>query len=201
MAYKGSRTKTTAIWLAPEDEVRVGRAIADAAPSAAWLCSPPGPAGLHPVHLHRNLEQAFECGPVQAFLLLPFAAAPPGDVEPDADVEITPALMGQALVQLLRSPHVDDEWSRSGEHGKAFSSGRLAVRWSEPEVGPDEHRLLSEQTDIVWAAMRWATRPARLLGPGGRVSTAGRIGQAAYDMVTTTGIPLTRGGPERCALA
>ncbi|MBM4632644.1 hypothetical protein GS482_10750 [Rhodococcus hoagii] len=67
--------------------------------------------------------------------------------------------------------------------------------------GSDEHRLLSEQTDIVWAAMRWATRPARLLGPGGRVSTAGRIGQAAYDMVTTTGIPLTRGGPERCALA
>lgn len=108
MAYKGSRTKTTAIWLAPEDEVRVGRAIADAAPRAAWLCSPPGPAALHPVHLHRNLEQAFECGP---------------------------------------------------------------------------------------------TRPARLLGPGGRVSTAGRIGQAAYDMVTTTGIPLTRGGPERCALA
>ncbi|BCN42907.1 hypothetical protein RE9414_11870 [Prescottella equi] len=75
------------------------------------------------------------------------------------------------------------------------------MRWSESEVGPDEDRLLSEQTDIVWAAMRWATRPARLLGPSGRVSTAGRIGQAAYDMVTTTGILLTRGGPERCALA
>ncbi|MFM1723371.1 hypothetical protein ABEU20_001937 [Rhodococcus sp. PAM 2766] len=201
MAYKGSRTKTTAIWLAPEDEARVGRAIADAAPRAAWICSPPGPAGRHPVHLHRHVEQAFECGTVQAFLLLPFGAEPPGDVHPDADVEITPALTGRALVQLLRSRRVDDEWGQPEGHGSAFRSGRLAVRWSEPEVGPEGHRLLSEQADTVWAAVRSTTRPARLVGPDGRITAAGRIGQAAYDVVTTTGIPLTRGGPERCALA
>ncbi|MFC9517572.1 hypothetical protein ACFTSD_17750 [Nocardiaceae bacterium NPDC056970] len=201
MAYKGSRTKSTAIWLAPEDEARFGRALAEAAPRATWLCSHPGPVGLHPVHLHRNLEEAFERGPLQAFLLLPFGAEPPGDVRPGADVEVTPGPTARALVQLLRSRHVDDEWSQPGGRGSAFLAGRLAVRWSEPEAGPEGHRLLSEQADIVWAAMRSTTRPARLLGPDRRITAAGRIGGAAYDVVTTTGIPLTRGGPERCALA
>ncbi len=42
MAYKGSRTKTTAIWLAPEDEVRVGPRNRGCGTRAAWLCSPPG---------------------------------------------------------------------------------------------------------------------------------------------------------------
>ncbi|CAM2778858.1 hypothetical protein RHDE110596_00680 [Prescottella defluvii] len=205
MAYKGSRTTSTHVWLTPEDEALVGRAVTEAAPDAAWMCSRPGPVGLHPVHLHRAVEEAFACGPVQAFLLLPFGAAPPAGVEAADDVGTTPGPARRAIVQLLRSRLVQEEWGRCRDDDSpgddtAFQAGRLAVRWSEAEVDPDTARLLREQTAVVWKALRSATRPAMLVGPDGRSARGGRIGPSARSTVTTTGIPLTRGGTERCTL-
>ncbi|CCH33363.1 hypothetical protein ABZ816_18435 [Actinosynnema sp. NPDC047251] len=185
MPHPGSRTKTTDLWLLPEDEAQVGRRIGEVLP-AAWMCSQPGPVGLHQVHLHATVEAAVGCGGVQAFLLLPAGAAAPDAVEVTDGVVTDPDLPHAAIVQLLRS-RVRDE---------VFGCGRLAVRWSEPEVGPEVHRVLGEQTAEVWRAFRAATRPAALVDAGGRTLSGTRIGDAARELATRTGIPLTRnGGP------
>ncbi|MGV9703131.1 hypothetical protein [Streptomyces sp. NPDC003483] len=58
MVTPGSRTKTTDVWALPEDEQGIGQCISEALPQSGWLCSHPGPKGLHQVHLHASLEEA-----------------------------------------------------------------------------------------------------------------------------------------------
>ncbi|MFF9398798.1 hypothetical protein [Streptomyces sp. NPDC014744] len=195
MALPGSRTKTTDMWLLPQDEILVGRRIRGALPDGAWLCSQPGPAGLHEVHLHRTVEEALSCGGVQAFLLLPAGAAAPAGVVTTGAVTTRPELRHAAIVQLLRSRRVPDR------NGEVFRAGRLAVRWNEPDVGPGTHQLLTGQTRLVWQALRSATRPAAFTDPTGRRTSGQRIGAAAHDLVARTGMPLTRGGAQRLYLA
>ncbi|MEV0681417.1 hypothetical protein AB0I60_33340 [Actinosynnema sp. NPDC050436] len=187
MPHPGSRTRTTDLWLLPEDEALLGQRIGNALPTG-WLCSQPGPVGLHRVHLHATVAEAFDCGGVQVFLPLPAGAAAPDGVEVAGGVVTDPGLRGAAIVQLLRS-HV---------RGGVFGCGRLAVRWSEPDVGPELHRLLGEQVAEVWRALRAATRPAALRDATGRELSGTRIGAAARELVVRTGIPLSRnGGPHR----
>ncbi|MFE0425251.1 hypothetical protein, partial [Streptomyces sp. NPDC058953] len=199
MSYPGSRTTTTTVWLLPEDEAVVGERIAEALPEAAWLCSQPGPVGLHQVHLHPSVTEALICGSgVQALLPLPAgAAAPPGVVAadgvptghgPDHDPDHGSGHGSAAVVQLLCARRVRED----GE--EVFRAGRLAVRWSEPEAGPATHRLLTEQTRLIWRALRSATRPAHVVTAGGQRVSGLRIGPAARDLVSATGMALDRWG-------
>ncbi|MCX4865971.1 hypothetical protein OHU11_22875 [Streptomyces sp. NBC_00257] len=195
MAPPGSRTRTTDVWLLPEDERVVGQRIGDVLPRSGWLCSQPGPKGLHEVHLHPSLVEALDCGGRQAFLLLPEGAGAPEDVLVAEGAVSRSDLSRSAVLQFLCSRRFRDG------AGEALEAGRLAVRWDEPEVGPERHRLLTDQTRLAWRALRSATRPASVeAAHGGRVSGM-RIGPAAYDLVTGTGMPLTRGGSQRLRLA
>ncbi|MFF9347237.1 hypothetical protein [Streptomyces sp. NPDC014734] len=212
MAPPGSRTHTkkTDIWLLPEDEVFVGQRIREVLPDAGWLCSHPGPRGLHDVHLHPSAGEALDCGSVQAFLLLPAGAAEPPGVVVTGRRPARPGLRHAAVVQLLRSlrmpggaseADVANEADGAGESSEIFCAGRLAVRWSEPDVGPEVHRLLYEQTRLVWQALRSATLPAVVEDVTGRKVTRTRIGTAAHELVARTGLTLTYGGDERLRLS
>ncbi|MDK0520715.1 hypothetical protein [Streptomyces sp. ML-6] len=194
MASPGSRTKTTEVWLLPEDERDVGRRIGEVLPRAGWLCSHPGPKGLHQVHLHPSLGEALDCGGCQAFLLLPEGGRGPEGVQVAEGAVAGPALTHSAVLQLLCSRRFRDD------EGEAIEAGRLAVRWYEPEVGPERHRLLTDQTRLAWQALRSATRPAPVETPDGRRVSGLRIGSAAYDLVAGTGMALTRGGSQRLRL-
>ncbi|MFJ1755044.1 hypothetical protein [Kitasatospora sp. NPDC088134] len=186
MAHPGSRTKTTDCWLLPEDEASVGQRIAELLPGAGWLCSQPGPLGLHQVHVHPSVQDALRCGGVQALLALPAGAAAPAGVQ-DLTGSATGPGRPSAVVQLLCSRR------RQNRNGEVFDAGRLAVRWFEPEVGPEMHRLLTEQTRTVWRALRAATRPAPVETAAGHRISGMRIGRAAHAFATDTGIPLARG--------
>lgn len=188
--HPGSRSKTTDVWLLPEDEALVGQRIGEALP-AAWMCSRPGPVGRHRVHLHATVAEATGCGGVQAFLVLPAGAAAPDGVEVADGVTTNPDLRHAAIVQLLRSRVRDG----------VFGSGRLAVRWYEPEVGPELHGVLVDQVAVIWRALRAATRPAALEDGTGRTLSGTRIGAAARDLVVRTAIPLTRNGGRHWHLA
>ncbi|MFG3046187.1 hypothetical protein ACGFZR_14825 [Streptomyces sp. NPDC048241] len=190
-----SRTKTTDVWSLPEDEQLIGQRISEALPRSGWLCSQPGPWGLHQVHLHCSLGEALSCGGRQAFLLLPEGARAPEDVMVDNAVAPRSDLGHSAAVQFLCSRRIQD-----GE-GEVFEAGRLAVSWSEQQVGPERHQLLTEETSIVWKALRAATRPAVVESPQGRRISGMRIGPAAHDLVTSSGMLLTRGGVQRLHLA
>ncbi|WP_174514898.1 hypothetical protein [Streptacidiphilus anmyonensis] len=194
MASPGSRTKTTDVWSLPEDEQRIGQRISEALPRSGWLCSHPGPKGLHQVHLHRQLGEALGCGGRQAFLLLPDGAQAPEDVLVDDAVAPRSDIRHSAVVQFLRSRRLQD-----GE-GEVFEAGRLAVRWFEQEVGPKRHQLLTEESSLVWKALRAATRPAIVENAQGRRISGMRIGLAAHDLVTGSGMLLTRGGIQRLHL-
>jgi hypothetical protein len=194
MALSGSRTKTTDVWLLPDDEALVGQRIGELLPDAGWLCSQPGPRGLHQVHLHPSVREALRCGGVQAFLPLPAGAAAPAGVEDLTGSTTRARVPGAAVVQLLCSRR------RQQPGGEVHEAGRLAVRWSEPEVGPEVHRLLTEQTRTVWQALRSGTRPAAVETPDGRRVSGTRIGHAAHALAAATGLPLTRGGSQRLHL-
>ncbi|MFJ1708859.1 hypothetical protein [Kitasatospora sp. NPDC088346] len=196
MAFPGSRTKTTDVWPLPEDEALVGQRISDALPRSGWLCSHPGPKGLHQVHLHPSIPTALTCsGTRQAFLLLPTGAAAPSDVlVTSATFPPRPELAHHAVLQLLCSRRIQ------GPYGEIFEAGRLAVRWSEPEVGAEVHLLLTEETRTVWKALRSATRPAVVEDAHGRRIAGMRIGAAAHALVAGSPIPLTRGGVQRLHL-
>ncbi|MFD7641770.1 hypothetical protein ACFV4P_14065 [Kitasatospora sp. NPDC059795] len=194
MASPGSRTKTTDVWSLPQDEQLIGQRINDALPYSGWLCSHPGPKGLHQVHLHRQLGEALRCGGRQAFLLLPGGAQAPEDVLVDDALVPRSDIGHSAVVQFLRSRRLQD-----GE-GEAFEAGRLAVRWFEQEVGPERHQLLTEESSLVWKALRAATRPAIVENAQGRRISGMRIGPAAHDLVTGSGMLLTRGGIQRLHL-
>jgi hypothetical protein len=183
------------VWLLPSDEELLDAHVDRALPGAGWMCSHPGPAGLHQVHLHRSILQAMECGGSQAFIPLPARAALPGTVELTDGVEPRSAEPHQAIVQLWRSDLYEDEL---GEH---FRAGRLAVRWFESEVNPDMHELLTEQTRLLWQALRAATKPAAIVHESGRRTTGMRIGPAARELIVDQGLPLTRGGWVRYRLA
>ncbi|MET8976095.1 hypothetical protein ABZX85_10790 [Streptomyces sp. NPDC004539] len=195
MALPGSRTKTTTVWSLPEDERLIGQRIDEALPRSGWLCSHPGPRGLHQVHLHHSLGEALSCGGRQAFLLLPEGAHPPEDVLVDSAVAPRSDIGHSAIVQFLCSRRVQD-----GED-ELFEAGRLAVRWFEQQVGPERHQLLTEETRLVWKALRAATRPADVENTQGRRISGTRIGPAAHALVTAAGMPLTRGGVQRLRLA
>ncbi|MFG2004804.1 hypothetical protein ACGFNU_37215 [Spirillospora sp. NPDC048911] len=188
MALPGSRTRSTDVWLLPSDEDLLDVQVARTLPGAGWMCSHPGPVGLHQVHLHRSLSQAMECGGRQAFIPLPACAALPDTVQLAEGIEPRSAEPQQAIVQLLRSDLYEDEL---GEH---FRPGRLAVRWFEDEVGPDMHDLLTDQTRLIWQALRAATKPAAVVHDSGRRTRGMRIGPAAREMVIDQDLPLTRGG-------
>lgn len=196
MPYPGSRTTATELWLLPADEALLDQRIDEVLPGAGWRCSHPGPPDLHQVHLHRTVEQAMTCGGVQAFLPLPAGAALVSVVEPVAELEPRSGTPSQASVQLLRSAIYEDDL---GEH---FRSGRLAVQWFEPEVGPEMHHLLTEQTRLIWTALRAATRPAAVVHDqtGQRVRGL-RIGAEAHKLITDRRLALTRGGWSRYHLA
>lgn len=184
---------STDIWLLPEDEILLGQRIGAAFPDAAWLCSQPGPYGLHQLHLHPTVEAALTCGGVQAFLSLPIGSSPCDDVVPVNGVQSPTGPPTQAVVQLLRSQMVNF----GGEH---FRSGRLAVRWFESDVDPDTHRLLTSQTRTIWTSLKAATRVAYIERPDGRRLTGTRIGPAAHDKVIRDTIALGRPGAERFQL-
>ncbi|MFD8418489.1 hypothetical protein [Streptomyces sp. NPDC059466] len=198
MTPHGSGRKATDVWSLPEDEQLIGQRIGEALPLsgwlAGWLCSHPGPKGLHQVHLHRSIEEALSCGGRQAFLLLPAGAQAPEDVMVNGAVAPRSDIGHSAVVQFLCSRRIQD-----GE-GEVFEAGRLAVRWFEQEVGPERHQLLTEETRLVWKALRAATRPASVESAQGRRITGRRIGLAAHDLVTSSGMLLTRGGAERLRL-
>ncbi|MFG2422704.1 hypothetical protein ACGFWD_27090 [Streptomyces sp. NPDC048448] len=195
MTPHGSRTKTTDVWSLPEDEQLIGRRISEALPLSGWLCSHPGPKGLHQVHVHRSLEEALSCGGRQAFLLLPEGAQAPEDVLVNAAVAPRSNIGHSAVVQFLCSRRIQDR------DGEVFEAGRLAVRWFEQEVGPERHQLLTEETSLAWKALRAATRPASVESAQGQRISGRRIGLAAHDLVTSSGMLLTRGGTERLHLA
>jgi hypothetical protein len=195
VASPGSRTKTTDVWSLPEDEQLIGQHISEALPRSGWLCSHPGPKGLHQVHLHRQLGEALSCGGRQAFLLLPDGAQAPEDVLVEAALTPRADIGHSAVVQFLCSRRLQD-----GE-GEVFEAGRLAVRWFEHEVGPARHQLLTEETSLAWKALRAATRPAIVENAQDRRISGMRIGPAAHDLVTSSGMPLTRGGVQRLHLA
>ncbi|KQV14850.1 hypothetical protein ASE03_30165 [Kitasatospora sp. Root187] len=195
MAFPGSRTKTTDVWLLPEDEALVGKRIGEALPRSGWLCSHPGPKGLHQVHLHPSVPSALTCGGRQAFLLLPTGAAVPSDVVLTSETPSPrPDLAHRAVLQLLCSRRVQER------QGEVLEAGRLAVRWFEAEVGAETHLLLTEETRTVWKALRSATRPAVVEDQHGRRTAGMRIGAAAHELVTNSRMPLTRGGAERLHL-
>ncbi|MFB6525147.1 hypothetical protein [Streptomyces sp. NPDC056399] len=194
MAIAGSRTKATDTWLTPADEVLLGQRIAEVLPSSGWLCSHPGPVGLHQVHLHDSIESALGCGSTQAFLSLPAGASLSPAIIPAAGVRTPVGPPTAAVVQLLRSR------LRTDERGEFFESGRLAVRWFEPEVGPEMHQTLTEQTRLIWAALRAVTRPAVIEAPDGRRTSGLRIGPAARDEVIRQQVPLARPGVQRLRL-
>ncbi|WP_427922430.1 hypothetical protein [Streptomyces sp. cg40] len=194
MALPGSRTKTTDVWSLPEDEQLIGQHINEALPRSGWLCSHPGPRGLHQVHLHRSLGKALSCGGRQAFLLLPDGARAPEDVLVDQAVGPRSDIGHSAIVQFLCSRRLQD-----GE-GEVFEAGRLAARWFEQQVGRERHRLLTEETRLVWTALRAATRPACVETTQGRRISGMRIGPAAHDLVANSGMPLKRGGVQRLRL-
>ena len=195
MAFPGSRTKTTDVWALPEDEHLIGQRIAEALPRSGWLCSHPGPKGLHQVHLHRSLGEALSCGGRQAFLLLPDGARAPEEVLVDNAVAPRFDIGHSAVVQFLCSRRIQDG------QGEVFEAGRLAVRWFEQEVGPERHKLLTEETSLAWKALRAATRLAIVESAQGRRISGLRIGPAAHDLVTSSGMLLTRGGVQRLHLA
>nr|WSY54354.1 hypothetical protein OG999_32290 [Streptomyces sp. NBC_00886] len=195
MALAGSRTKTTDVWSLPKDEQLIGQRISEALPRSGWLCSHPGPRGLHQVHLHRSLGEALSCGGRQAFLLLPDGACAPEDVLVDNAVAPRSDIGHSAVVQFLCSRRI-----RDGE-GEVFEAGRLAVRWFEQQVGPERHQLLTEETSLAWKALRAATRPAIVESTQGRRISGMRIGPAAHDLATNSGMLLTRGGVQRLQLA
>jgi hypothetical protein len=145
--------------------------------------------------LHSSIEAAIACGGIQAFLPLPAGSSLPAEIALAADAQPRSEVPNEAIVQLLRSSTFEDDL---GEH---FRVGRLAVRWFEPEVGSETHALLTEQTRLIWAALRAVTRPAAIVDQKGRRSTACRIGPAARQMVIESRIPLTRGGWSRYRLA
>ncbi|MFB7775755.1 hypothetical protein [Streptomyces bauhiniae] len=90
-----------------------------------------------------------------------------------------------AVVQFLYSRRLQD-----GE-GKVFEAGRLAVRWFEQEVGPERHQLLTEEACLIWKVLRAAIRPAIVESTQGRRISGMRIGLAAHDLVTNSGMLLT----------
>ncbi|MFD8813446.1 hypothetical protein ACFV23_18620 [Streptomyces sp. NPDC059627] len=195
MATPGSRTRTTDVWALPEDEQGIGQRISEALPQSGWLCSHPGPKGLHQVHLHPSLGEALSCGGRQAFLLLPDGARAPEDVLVDKEVAPRADFGYSAVVQFLCSRRL-----RDGE-GEVLEAGRLAVRWFEQEVGPESHQVLTEETNLAWKALRTATRPAIVESAQGRRISGMRIGTAAHDLVTSSRMLLTRGGAQRLHLA
>jgi hypothetical protein len=195
MALPGSRTKSTDVWLLPSDEELLGAHVDRLLPAAGWMCSHPGPAGLHQVHLHRSVRHAMDCGGRQSFIPLPACAALPDTVQLTEGVEPRLAESHQAIVQLLRSDLHEDEL------GVHFRAGRLAVRWFESAVGPDMHELLTEQARLLWQALRAATKPAVVVHESGRRTAGMRIGPAAREMVVGRGLPLARGGWGRYRLA
>lgn len=194
MALPGSRTKTTDVWLLPEDEALVGQRIRELLPGAGWRCSQPGPRGLHQVHVHSTVQEALRCGGVQAFLALPAGADAPADAQDLTGHATRLGLPGAAVVQLLCSRR------RQSESGEALDAGRLAVRWFEPEVGPEMHRLLTEQKRTIWQALRSGTRQAVVETVDGRRISGMRIGHAAHALATSTSIQLTRGVSQRLYL-
>jgi hypothetical protein len=178
----------------PADEVLLGQRIAEVLPSSGWHCSHPGPPGLHQVHLHASIESALDCGSTQAFLGLPAGASLPPLIIPAAGVTTPVGPPTAAVVQLLRSR------VRTDERGEFFESGRLAVRWFEPEVGPEMHRDLTEQTRLIWTVLRAVTRPAVIEAPDGRRTSGLRIGPVARDEVARRQMPLARPGIQRFRL-
>ena len=184
----GSRTKSTDLWLHGLDVVHLGERIRAVLPAAAWRCSHPGPPGLHQVHLYASLDEAMDCGGVQAFLPLPAGAAMTVMARLQPGVVVNEDVPCQAIIQYL---HSDVHSDSSGEH---FRAGRLAVVWNEHEVVPELLPLLQEQTQTVWKALRSATRPAAIEHADGSRPSGTRIGDAARDLVLSKNLRLTRSG-------
>ncbi|WP_125689042.1 hypothetical protein [Amycolatopsis sp. WAC 04169] len=211
MAIAGSQTMNVGTWLLPEDEDAFGLALRDTFPDAGWRCSPPGPPGLHPVHLHGSLANAMNCVDrgVQAFLHLPIGASPPSTVTLAEGVPPPAGPPVAAIMQLLRSTRRHDPCGTYCDHdaryqhpegGVYFGAGRLAVRWFADEVGASAHEVLLRQTRAVRSALTATTRPARLEDEHGRRLTGHRIGPAAQAMVETMGVLLGRPGSQRFRL-
>jgi hypothetical protein len=62
------------------------------------------------------------------------------------------------------------------------------------------HQTLTEQTRLIWAALRAATRPAAIETADGRRTTGTRIGPAAREKVVHQQVPLARPGIQRFRL-
>lgn len=195
MTPPGSRTRTTDVWLLPEDETLLGKRISEVLPQAAWRCSQPGPLGLHQLHLHVTVGEAMSCGGTQAFLPLPAGGSVPASIALAPGVPPPAGPPAEAILQLLRSA------VRTDDQGEHFASGRLAVSWFEPEVGPDVHETLTAQTRLIWSALRATTRPAVIEDSGGRHSGGMRIGSLARQLVIEQGMPLIRSGWQRFRLS
>jgi hypothetical protein len=211
VAYAGSRTVNVGTWLLPEDEDAFDLGLRKTFPNGVWRCSQPGPAGLHPVHLHALLANAMACGSrgVQAFLHLPIGASVPDGVTVADGVAMPDGPPVAAVVQLLCSVRRHDVGGTYCDHepgyphaegGAYFDAGRLAVSWFEDEVGADTHRLLLQQTRAIRSVLFTTTRPAHIRDQHGRRLTGYRIGPAAFAMVKATGIPLGRPGLQRFTL-
>ncbi|MER6442399.1 hypothetical protein ABT275_39715 [Streptomyces sp. NPDC001185] len=97
------------------------------------------------------------------------------------DKEVAPrADFGHStVVQFLCSRGLRDR------EDEVLEAGRLAVRWFEQEVGPEGNQVLTDETNLVWRALRSATRPATVESAQGRRISGMRIGPAAHDLVTS----------------
>jgi hypothetical protein len=181
----GNRTRTTDVLMLPADELGFDLLVRSTLGDIGWLCSHPGPLGLHQVHLHPTLGDALDCGGTQAFLSLPAGASPPPGVVDQTGSRASVRPSGLAIVQLLRSPFLDDH------NGRRICLGRLAVRWNELQVGQSAHELLSRETKLVWRALTASTRPAHLVSNAtGRPVSGRRIGPAAHDFITNDAVDI-----------
>ncbi|GAB6897218.1 hypothetical protein [Kineosporia succinea] len=176
----------TRIWMLEDDVVAFGKQVSARLPAAWWMCSRPGPAGLHRVHAHAALDEALACSGAQAFLPLPAGAQPPAGALAGPGVATDPDLRVAALVQFLGTrEHPADLWGAGH-----LEAGHLMARLS----GDD----LEEQRRVIWQALEEVTSPARLRLPDGSTDTCARIGAQARS--TAGRLALSRGGEERLTL-
>jgi hypothetical protein len=184
-------TKKAIVWMLEDDVRAFGQQVRLALPVAWWMCSHPGPRGLHQVHAHASLEEALDCGGrIQASLPLPAGPEVPEGALVGAGVTPQPGVPVSALVRFVQTVQ-----QPVGLFGSAhLQAGGLTVRY---EQGLFE---LAEQVEQVWSALEKVTSSGLVAEADGTEHTGFRIGPAARALVTETGLALSLGGSERLAL-
>lgn len=175
----GDRSRSTDLWMDPEDESAFDAQLHETFPHAAWQCSHPGPLNPELLHLHPSLSDALQCGGTQAFMPLPVGACH-HRFRPLAGVTVSGETQA-AIVQFLRS-------SRLPPHlGSWYRSGWLAVKWNTGEVGEELHERMNAEAKQVWSALTRTTRSVALSSPNGHITKGQRFGPSALSAALDPG--------------